>query len=130
MLHWFPRSILLVVLALTLSACGGAAQNGPGAAVLDYLQALVDRDAARLAALSCPDWEAAAQLELESFAAVTVTLEEASCQESGADGETTLVSCTGKIVANYGNEVLELDLAERSYQVVQQGGDWLMCGYR
>lgn len=130
MRHWFYRSILILSLALTLSACGGAAQSRPGAAVLDYLQALVDRDGARLAALSCPDWEAAAQLELESFAAVTVSLEEANCQESGADGEITLVSCTGKIVANYGNEVLELDLAERSYQVVQQGGDWLMCGYR
>ncbi len=130
MRHWFYHSILILLLALTLSACSGAAQSGPGAAVLSYLQALIDRDSARLAALSCPDWEAAAQLELESFAAVTVTLEEASCQESGADGETTLVSCTGKIVANYGNEVLELDLAERTYQVVQQGGDWLMCGYR
>ncbi len=126
---WFYRCLLISMLILT-AACSNGAQNSPTGAVLSYLQALVDRDGARLAALSCPDWEAAAQLELESFAAVTVTLEEASCQESGADGETTLVSCTGKIVANYGNEVLELDLAERTYQVVQQGGDWLMCGYR
>ena len=35
-----------------------------------------------------------------------------------------------KIVANYGNEVLELDLSERSYQVVEEGGEWRMCGYR
>lgn len=127
---WFYRSVLMIFLILITSACSNGVQNDPAGAVLSYLQALVDRDAPRLATLSCPDWEAAAQLELESFAAVTVTLEDAACQESGADGETTLVSCTGKIVANYGNEVLELDLAERSYQVVQQSGDWLMCGYR
>jgi hypothetical protein len=126
----FSRSVLIIFLILTTGACSNGAQSAPAGAVLSYLQALVDRDAPRLAALSCPDWEAAAQLELESFAAVTVTLEKASCQQTGTDGDITLVACTGKIVANYGNEVLELDLAERTYQVTQQGGDWLMCGYR
>lgn len=126
------RWAALVWLVVLLAACSpqSGSQSGAAAAILEYIQALVQRDAAQLASLSCADWEAAAQLELESFAAVTITLEQANCQEAGTDGQFTLVNCSGKIVANYGNEQLELVLSERSYQAVQQGGDWLMCGYR
>ncbi len=68
--------------------------------------------------------------ELESFTAVTVTLQDLACQESGKDGETRLIECSGKIVANYGNEVLEITLSERIYQAVYEAGEWRMCGYR
>jgi len=40
------------------------------------------------------------------------------------------VSCTGTITANYGNEVLEIDLSERTYQVVFEAGERRMCGCR
>ncbi len=84
----------------------------------------------RVSTLSCAGWESQARTELESFSAVTVTIENPACQESGIDGELTLVSCTGKIVANYGNEVLEIDLADRTYLSANEGGEWRMCGYR
>ena len=38
--------------------------------------------------------------------------------------------CKGKIVATYNNEDQELDLSVRTYQVVQEGGEWLVCGVR
>jgi len=46
------------------------------------------------------------------------------------EGNSAIVACTGKIVANYGNEVLEIDLAAQKYQAVFEGGEWRMCGYR
>ena len=46
-----------------------------------------------------------------------------------AAGEFTLVGCTGTIVANYGNEVLEINLADQTYKAAFEGGEWRMCGY-
>ena len=51
-------------------------------------------------------------------------------RKRGTDGDTALVNCTGKIIASYNNEDQELDLSVRTYQVVQEGGDWLVCGTR
>lgn len=122
-------ALLAMLLMATLSSCG-ADHDGAVKAVQAYLQALVNKDSDRIATLACADWEADARTELESFTAVSVTLQNPSCQETGTDGDITLVSCTGKITANYGNEVLEIDLADRTYQVVYEAGDWRMCGYR
>ena len=36
----------------------------------------------------------------------------------------------GKIIATYNNEDQVLDISVRTYQVVQQGGESLVCGYR
>jgi hypothetical protein len=120
---------LAMLLMATLSSCGGDS-DGAARAVEAYLQALVNKDPERIATLACADWEADARTELESFTAVTVTLQDAACQETGADGDITLVSCTGKITANYGNEVLEINLADRTFQAAYEGGEWRMCGYR
>ena len=38
--------------------------------------------------------------------------------------------CNGNIVATYNNEDQQLDLSVRTYQVVQEGGEWLVCGTR
>jgi len=111
-----------------LSACS---QQGDAAGpVQAYLEALASREADTMVSLSCADWEAQARTDLEAFSAVTITLEDASCVVSGEEGETTLVSCTGKIIANYGNEILEVDLSERTYLAVFEAGEWRMCGYR
>ena len=113
---------------LLLAACA-VQSNTAGQAVAAYFQALVDKDAEKLASLSCRDWEASARTELESFGAVAVTLEGLGCQESSQDGDNAVVTCTGKIIANYGNEILEINLADRQYLAVKEGGDWRMCGY-
>jgi len=124
------RLILLsVAVALFLGACGQKTDE-PARAVESYLQALADKDGSRLSIVSCADWEQSAQTELDSFQAVNVKLDGATCATSGTDGDTTLVSCLGKLVATYGGEDQELDLSSRTYQVVQQGGEWLVCGER
>lgn len=121
--------LFVMASALSLSACA-TNNNAPAQAVEDYLDALVTKDADRLATLSCGDWEDDALLELDSFQAVTARLEGVSCEQTGTDGDAALVLCNGNIVATYNDEDQELDLSVRTYQVVQEGGDWLVCGTR
>lgn len=128
MRRWVIILLFIAVLA-GLTACSNDS-SGPVLAIEAYNQALVNGEADQLTTLSCADWEAEAQNELASFAAVKVSLEDMSCSQGDQDGDTVLISCTGKIVANYGNEVLEINLADRLYQAIKEGGDWRMCGYR
>ena len=121
--------LLLVFTVLILSACASDS-NAPVQAVEDYLNALVEKDANRLTTLSCGEWEEEALLELDSFQAVTARLEGLACEQTGTDGNTALVLCNGNIVATYNEEDQQLDLSVRTYQVVQEGGEWLVCGTR
>ncbi|MGD0005589.1 MAG: hypothetical protein ABSE06_15320 [Anaerolineaceae bacterium] len=127
------RLVLLSLLAasILLSACGAQAGGSSPAvqAVQTYLQALVAKDATKLDNQSCKAWESEATLEMDSFQAVTATLEGVSCQETGKDGSATLVNCKGNIVATYNGEKQNLDLSPRTYKVVQEGGEWRVCGY-
>jgi outer membrane lipoprotein-sorting protein len=120
----------IITAALFLAACASGSKDAPAKAVEDYLNALVAKDADRLSTLSCAEWEDDALLELDSFQAVTARLEGLTCEQTGADGETALVLCNGSIVATYNNEDQELDLSVRTYQVVQEAGEWLVCGVR
>ena len=128
------RKILLILfIALTaniiLTAC--ASRNAaPAIAVEDYLNALVEKNADRLSTLVCGDWEEDALIELDSFQAVTARLEDAACTQTGTDGDTALVLCTGRIIASYNEEDQELDLSVRTYQVTREGGEWVVCGTR
>ena len=127
------KFLLMLSIALTaniiLTAC--ASRNAaPAKAVEDYLNALVDKDADRISTLVCGDWEEDALIELDSFQAVDVRLEDMSCELTGADGDTALVSCNGRIIASYNEEDQELDLSVRTYQVTMEGGEWVVCGTR
>ena len=128
------KKILLICmfgLATLLSACGSNAAASPAVgAVEGYINSIVANDADKLSSLSCADWESDALIELDSLQAVTSTLEGFACQETGTDGEMTLVHCDGKMILSYNGENQELDLSTRTYQVVEQGGDWLVCGIR
>jgi hypothetical protein len=119
----------MLVVNVLLTACASGA-DAPAQAVENYLTALVNKDADRLSTLVCGAWEEDALIELDSFQAVTARLEDLSCSQTGTDGETALVLCTGDIIATYGNEEQKLDLSVRTYQVTQEGGDWLVCGTR
>jgi hypothetical protein len=116
----------LVVLAL--AACGN--QDAPAQAVEGYVQALVDKDTDSLVNYSCAAWEEDAMTELDSFGAVSATLEDAGCQSTGEDGDATLVTCTGSIVATYNDEQREITLDRQTYRVVYEGGEWRVCGYQ
>jgi hypothetical protein len=117
----------LTLTAIILAACASNTA-APVKAVENYLNALVNKEADKLPTLVCGDWEADALIELDSFQAVAASLEDVSCLQTGSDGDTTLVLCTGNIVASYNNEDQRLDLSTRTYQVIEQGGDWLVCG--
>ena len=119
----------LLLAAIILAACT-TNSDAPVKAVENYLNALVNKEADKLPTLVCGDWEEDALIELDSFQAVTARLEDLSCSQTGTDGDTTLVLCTGNIVATYNDEDQQLDLSTRTYQVVQQSGDWLVCGTR
>jgi hypothetical protein len=126
------KLILILTLLLTgiiLAACASKT-DAPAQAVQNYLNALVNKEADKLPTLVCGDWEQDALMELDSFQAVTASLENVACSQTGTDGDTSLVTCTGDIVASYNGEDQKLDLSSRTYQVVQQGGDWLVCGTR
>lgn len=122
--------LTIILLVLPLTACATSNSNGPAKAVEDYLNTLVAKDADRLPTLVCGDWEEDALIELDSFQAVTARLEGMACEQTGTDGDTALVLCNGSIIATYNDEDQELDLSVRTYQVVQEGGDWLVCGTR
>jgi hypothetical protein len=129
------RKILLMLFIATmttlfLASCSSSNTDAPAEAVEDYLNALVTKDADRLPTLVCGDWEEDALIELDSFQAVTARLEGVACEQTGTDGDTALVLCNGSIIATYNEEDQELDLSVRTYQVVQEGGDWLVCGTR
>jgi len=120
---------VLLFIASMLSACGSS-KDPAARAVEDYLTALSGKDVNTLTVLSCADWEASALLEYDSLQAVDTRLDGLSCQPSGTDGDTHLVQCQGKLLATYNGEDQEFDLSVRTYEVVQQGGDSLVCGYR
>ena len=126
------KPILILILVFTTIMISACASNtdAPAQAVENYLNALVNKEADKLPTLVCGEWEEDALIELDSFQAVTASLENVACAQTGADGGTSLVLCTGNIVASYNGEDQQLDLSTRTYQVTEQSGDWLVCGTR
>ena len=123
-------TIIMLAQSILLTACGVNASSGATTAVESYITALATKDQAALISNSCADWEDDALIELDSFALVEVTVDGMSCTEAGADGDKTLVNCTGMLNMSYNGEPQSLDLADRTYEVVEQDGNWLVCGVR
>ena len=123
------RLILFTLfISFLLTACGSSSAAGPEKVVEAYLKALNEKDSTRLSTLSCADWEPTALMELDSFQAVSTTLEGLSCAQVGMDGDKALVRCQGKIVASYNGELQDFDLSTRTYTVEDSTGEWLVCG--
>jgi hypothetical protein len=123
--------LLTLLAGAGLTACASSDNRATAAgAIAAYHEALVAKEIDELINYSCADWEAQARLELESFGAVQAELDDLQCEDAGQDGEATLVSCAGIITTAYGNEILEIDLADRQYLAVYEGNEWRMCGYR
>lgn len=120
---------LFISISLILSACG-AGDSGASQTVEGYITALASKDEAGLISNSCAEYEESALLELDSFALVEVTLDGMACAEIGTDGDKTLVDCTGTMQMSYNGEAQTLNLSTRTYEVVNQNGNWLVCGTR
>ena len=107
------------------SGAGGAAQ-----VVQAYLQARVQSDVDKMISLSCPAWEAQARVEAASFKSMKATLDNVACKDAATDNGVALVSCSGKIVTSYNGESRDWSVADKQFKVVQDRGDWRMCGYQ
>ena len=121
---------LFILISLALTACG-AGDSGASQTVEGYITAIGSKDEAGLLSNSCADYEDDALLLLDSLALVEVSLADGvACQEVGTDGDTTLVNCAGKLQMSYGGEPQELDFSNITYEVVNENGNWLVCGTR
>jgi hypothetical protein len=123
------HTILLTLLLLSLLAGCSSTDNSAPQAVEKYLQALVGNDT-QITSYTCTAWEDQAKTEADSFAGVTADLQDLACQVSEQDSDSTLVTCTGKIITSYNGENTEIDLSGKTYQAVQEDDQWLMCGYK
>jgi hypothetical protein len=113
---------------LLLASCTAA--SDPASVVEAYFRALVDKDATKAVNLSCAAWEEGARTDADTFAMYPAVLENVACRDAGAESGGHRVTCTGKAVLDYNGEKQEVDLAARDYLVVQEGGQWRMCGYQ
>ena len=121
---------LFISFSLILSACG-AGDSGASQTVEGYITALASKDEAALISNSCSAWEDNALLELVSLALVEVSLADGiACEKVGSDGDKTLVNCAGILQMSYGGEPQELDFSKLTYEVVNENGNWLVCGTR
>ena len=125
---WFYLIGLIALLSMALSACAGGT-DAPAQTVLLYQQALVDKNQDELISYACADWESQALLELDSFVSVETELVDATCQTVSEDGDTAKVTCEGAITATYNGEARDFSLSGRTYIVVNENGDWRLCGY-
>lgn len=123
------KNFLIFILgAIVLAACQGG-KSSAVQSVENYYQAMVERDDARFASYTCAAWEEQALLEYDSFAGVEISLDGLNCQETGQEGDAILVTCEGKIAATYGSEQMDFPLDDRLHRLVNEGGDWRVCGY-
>lgn len=134
MKHKINKEIMIIgsLVIVLLAACSGPASDNssPSKVVEAYLTALVNKDNSSLSTLSCSDWEANALMELDSLQAVEVRLDGLTCNDAGTSGEFPLVNCQGNIIATYNGEDQNIDLSTRNYLVVNQDGEFLVCGYQ
>ena len=120
--------LLGLALAFFLTGCQGG-QSGAASAIQKYLQARAASEVDRMTLLSCPTWEAQARVEAASFKAMNAKLDNVTCQVSGSAGGSTLVTCQGHIVTTYQGEARQWTVGDHPFKVVQQDGEWRMCGY-
>jgi hypothetical protein len=113
---------------LTITAC--SMKDQAGKTVELYLTALVNKDVEQMISLSCSEWEEGAIQQVDSFQAVKIRLEDLSCKETGTDGDYSLVTCSGSLVATYDAEEQIFPLDRQAYQVKPSDGDWLVCGIK
>jgi hypothetical protein len=118
--------LLLVLLTGLLAACAGeSTPEGAAEAVQNYLQAKVDGDVDAIRGLLCAEMESIAPREANTFASVEASLKDVACTAE-VDGDTARVDCDGTILADYGQEELELELS--NYRMVKEDGEWKWCG--
>jgi hypothetical protein len=123
------RLTFLTLGLLILTSCSGAS-NTSGSAIEAYYRTLVSKNEAKTAGLACAAFEAEARRDSKTFAQFPATADNVQCQQTGTDGETAIVSCTGQLTLDYNGDKQQVDLAARQYRAIQEAGSWKMCGYK
>jgi len=121
---------LIVVFSIVVLVGCRSEQNEAPKTIEAYIKALSEQDANQVSSLSCSEWERSALTEVDSFTAVSAEIKNLTCEQTGQDGDTILVSCTGIIALDYNGEAQQIDLSSRTYIARKEGGEWRMCGYR
>ena len=121
-------TLLVFTLAILLLGCTKG-QSGAAQAIEAYIQALSNKDTAKISNVSCVDWEQNALLEIDSLTGVGSKVENLACAESGQSGADKYVSCKGVLSLDYNGEAQQIDLSSRTYIARQESGEWRMCGY-
>jgi hypothetical protein len=123
------RFLLLFLLMFIAAACAedDAKEANPVDITKQYVQARVGADEEKLRALACADFEEIAVASAESFASVKATVEDLQCEQSGTEGDITLVACTGTISMVYDAETRTRAL-DATFQMKQEDGQWKVCG--
>lgn len=120
----------LLILLILLVGCQGSPSQNPSKVVNDYLNALVEKDPARLVSFSCKDWENEAQKELDSFMNVGISLENVDCQINSQSSAEAAILCNGFIKLTYDTEIQKIDLSKRAYKLVLENNEWRVCGFK
>src|SRR5215207_2341216 len=118
------RLFLFLSLMVLVAACSQT--SDPGETMRKYLEARVAADTNAIRGLSCAAWEGQAAMQADSFRSMNAQLDNVTCQKSGEDGDTTLVTCGGQIVTTYNGENRTWALG--TYRMIQEDGEWKMCG--
>ena len=122
-------ALILSILGVLLTACQPA--KTPADVIVYYLEALAEKDQTKAVANSCADWEEKALAEGASFINVEVTLENLECQVRDQSDTEATVTCTGSFISSYtAGEDQELDLSALAFSLIQENGEWRMCGYQ
>jgi hypothetical protein len=128
-MNYMRSRLVLLIFFFTFFLAACMSSGSAPQAIEGYIRALTEKDVVAATGASCLAWEEAAFAEASSFEAVEVNLEGLRCVESGSDSEFTHVKCEGKIIANYGGELQDIDLSQRTYLALSEQGEWKMCGY-
>ncbi len=123
------KFLSLILLSFFIVGCS-TPSSAPATIVQNYYQALINKNLNGMLATVCSNWEEQARNDYQSFAAVSAQLKNLQCQVQAQQDNDAAVICQGKIEANYGNEILEIDLSKFLFKVIQENGEWRLCGYQ
>jgi len=123
------RALILSTLLMLFVLTGCAKKATAPQAIEDYLKAKVSGNEDKLVGLSCKAQEAQAALDVVPFQSVEAKIDGLRCQQSGQDGDYTLVTCEGTLVIQYrGEDPRSQSLSGTTYRALKEDGDWKMCG--
>ena len=118
----------IILLVVFLPGCGNN-QSLATQSVEEYFQAIVEKNQDMLVSKVCTSYEPNAMMDFNTFAIVKTSLENFSCQSTTTNENGYDVNCQGSLQAKFGDELRTFDLSKRTFQVVEENGNWLICGH-